>query len=318
MLATVLPHGLAPMLATSGHLPGDDGRWSHEVKWDGIRALVALEAGAVRLTSRAGNDVSGGYPELAGLSAPSAVLLDAELVAFDDSGRPDFGLLQSRMHVRGPAPALQRSAPVTLVVFDVLHVGARSLLDEPYDARRAVLEDLALTGGPCQVPPAFAGDGALVAEATRAQGMEGLVCKRRDSRYEPGRRSASWVKVKHVKHQSVVVCGWKPGAGGRSGRIGSLLVGVHGPGGLSYAGHVGTGFTAAALDRLQLLLQPLARPAPAYDDEVPREHARLAHWVEPVLVGDVEFTAWTRDGRLRHPSWKGLRDDLDPGAVVRE
>lgn len=318
MLADVLPRGLAPMLATAGELPPDDDRWVHEVKWDGIRALVAIEDGAVRLTSRAGNDVSGGYPELAGLRAPTAVLLDAEVVAFDDSGRPDFGLLQSRMHVRGPTPALQRSAPVTLVVFDVLHVGARSLLDDPYDARRAVLEGLSLTGGPCQVPPAFPGDGALVAEVTRAQGMEGLVSKRRDSRYLPGRRSDCWVKVKHVKRQSVVVCGWKPGSGGRSGGIGSLLVGVHGSTGLSYAGHVGTGFTAAALDQLQALLAPLERAAPAYDDKVPREHSRLAHWVEPVLVGEVEFTAWTREGRLRHPSWKGLRDDLDPGAVVRE
>lgn len=313
----MLPRGLSPMLATTGALPlGDDG-WAHEVKWDGVRALVAVEAD-VRLISRNGNDVTAGYPELAGLIAPEPALLDGEIVAFDDSGRPDFGLLQSRMHVRGPSPALLRSTPVTLLVFDVLHLGERSLLAEPYDVRREVLEGLGLSGDHWQVPPAFLGAGGPVADATRAQGMEGLVSKRRDSRYAPGRRSPAWVKTKHVLRQSVVVCGWKAGEGGRSGRIGSLLLGVHGEGGLRYAGHVGTGFSSAALAHLQQLLEPLARASPAYADEVPREHARHARWVEPVLVGEVEVTAWTRDGRLRHPSWKGLRDDLDPGQVVRE
>jgi bifunctional non-homologous end joining protein LigD len=314
----VLPRGLSPMLATAGPLPPDDERWAHEVKWDGVRALVALEGGGVRLTSRNGNDVTGGYPELAGLRAAEPVLLDGEVVALDAEGRPDFGLLQSRMHVRGPSKDLLRTTPVTLVLFDLLHLGDRSLLDKPYDARRAALEELALEGECWQLPPSFRGDGALVAEATRAQGMEGVVSKRRDSRYEPGRRSDCWVKVKNVRHQSVLVCGWKPGEGGRAGRIGSLLLGVHGPEGLVYAGHVGTGFSAAALEHLRGLLAPLQRDDPPYDDEVPRLHARVARWVEPVLVGEVEFTAWTRDGRLRHPSWKGLRDDLDPASVVRE
>lgn len=318
MLGDVLPRGLTPMLATTGPLPRGDDEWAHEVKWDGVRSLVAVEGGSVRLTSRNGNDITGGYPELSGLSTPVPALLDGEIVAFDGSGRPDFGLLQARMHVRGPSPALLRSTPVTLVLFDVLHLGDSSLLPETYDVRREALDALALSGEHWQVPPAFLGDGGPVADATRAQGMEGLVSKRRDSRYTPGRRSAAWVKTKHVVRQSVVVCGWKPGEGGRSGRIGSLLVGVHDEGGLRYAGHVGTGFSSAALAHLQQLLDPLARTSPAYVDEVPAEHARHARWVEPVLVGEVELTAWTRDGRLRHPSWKGLRDDLDPGQVVRE
>lgn len=314
----MLPRGLSPMLATAGPLPPGEEGWAHEVKWDGVRALVAVEGGSVRLTSRNGNDVTRGYPELAGLRTSRPALLDGEVVAFDETGRPDFGLLQGRMHVRGPATALVQATPVTLLVFDVLHLGERSLLQETYDARREALEGLGLSGDHWQVPPVFLGEGAPVAAATRAQGMEGLVSKRRDSRYEPGRRSDCWVKVKHVLRQSVVVCGWKPGAGGRSGRIGSLLLGVHAEGGLVYAGHVGTGFSAAALRHLQELLDPLARATPAYSSEVPREHARHARWVEPVLVGEVELTAWTRDGRLRHPSWKGLRDDIDPEQVVRE
>jgi len=311
-----LPRELAPMLAVPGPLPPDDGRWSYEVKWDGVRALVAVEGGRVSLRSRAGNDVTASYPELAGIALSCDALLDGEVVAFDAAGRPDFGLLQARMHVERPAPALRERVPVALVVFDVLHAAGEDLLDATYDARRARLDDLAVTGDHWQVPPAFPGDGAALLASTRAQGLEGVVAKRRDSRYEPGRRSECWVKVKNVRRQSAVVIGWKPGEGGRSGSLGSLLLAVHGPGGLSYAGHVGTGFSAEVLRLLGGLLAPLATGAPPC--EVPREHARLARWVRPELVVDVEYTAWTRDGRLRHPSYKGLRDDLDPAEVVRE
>ena len=319
MPAEPLPRGLTPMLACAGPLPPDDPRWSYEVKWDGVRVLVAAEDGHVRLTSRAGNDVTASYPELQGLAAalPGPALLDGEVVALS-GGLPDFGLLQSRMHVSRPADALVQRTPVTLVLFDVLHAAGAGLMTEPYDVRRGALEDLASDGPHWTVPGVFPGTGRAVADATRAPGMEGVVAKRRDSRYEPGRRSDCWVKVKHVRRQSAVVGGWKPGEGGRAGRIGSLLLGVPGPAGLEYAGHVGTGFSAAALRLLGDLLAPLRRDSSPFATEVPREHARSAVWVEPRLVGDVEFTAWTREGRLRHPSWKGLRDDLDPGDVVRE
>jgi bifunctional non-homologous end joining protein LigD len=305
------------MLATSGALPPDDDAWAYEVKWDGVRAQVAVEAGAVRLTSRNGNDVTGGYPELQALAAavPGPVLLDAEVVALDDTGRPDFGRLQSRMHVRAPRAELVRTVPVSLVLFDLLADPAL-LLDRPYDERRARLEALALHGPCWQTPPAFVREGRALATATQAQGMEGVVAKRRDSRYEPGRRSDCWVKAKHVRRQSAVVVGWQPGGGGRAGRLGSMLLAVNAADGLVFAGHVGTGFSSAELDRLAALLAPLQRPTPAV--EVPREHARTAVWVEPVLVVEVELTSWTKDGRLRHPSYKGLRDDLDPGQVVRE
>ncbi|HVM27717.1 MAG TPA: non-homologous end-joining DNA ligase [Mycobacteriales bacterium] len=314
-----LPRGLVPMLAGTGPLPPDDERWSFEVKWDGVRVLAAAEHGRLRLTSRNGNDVTAAYPELAGLAAQldTAALLDGEVVAFS-GGRPDFGVLQSRMHARRPPPALLREVPVTLMLFDVLHLGDRSLLDAGYDERRAALLALGLEGPHWSVPAAFPGTGRAVFEATLAQGMEGVVAKRRDSRYEPGRRSDCWVKVKHLKRQSTVVAGWKPGEGGRSGRVGSLLLGVQGDDGLVFAGHVGTGFSAPVLRMLGERLAPLRRETSPFASDVPREHARTAVWVEPRLVCDVEFTAWTRDGRLRHPSYKGLREDLDPAHVVVE
>jgi bifunctional non-homologous end joining protein LigD len=317
---TPLPTDLAPMLATTGPLRRDDGRWSYEVKWDGVRALAAVEGGRIALRSRNGNDVTAAYPELRGLGlalGSTQVLLDGEVVAFDAAGRPDFGRLQARMHARKPGVALLRETPVTLLVFDLLHLDGRSLLDLPYDERRALLEQLPLAGDHWQLSPAFPGDGQAVLDATRAQGMEGVVAKRRDSRYEPGRRSDCWVKVKHVRRTSAVVVGWKPGEGGRAGRIGSLLLAVREGEGWSYAGHVGTGFSAATLRMLGERLAPVRRDDPVLSD-VPREHARSAVWVDPMLVCDVEYTEWTRDGRLRHPSYKGLRDDLDPRAVVRE
>lgn len=315
-----LPRGLMPMLACTGPLPPDGPDWSFEVKWDGVRVLASVAGGVVQLASRNRNDVTGSYPELRGLGeqlATRPALLDGEVVAFRD-GRPDFGLLQTRMHVGRPPAALLRETPVSLLLFDLLHLDGRSLLHAPYDERRTALQELGLSGDHWSVPPVFPGTGQAVYEATKAQGMEGVVAKRRDSRYEPGRRSDNWVKVKHVRRQACVVCGWKPGEGGRAGQIGSLLLGVHDGGGLVFAGHVGTGFTDASLRLLGSLLSPLRRDTSPFDGAVPREHARTAVWVEPRLVCEVEFIAWTRDGRLRHPSFKGVRDDLRPQDVVRE
>lgn len=315
-----LPRDVAPMLATTGPLPADDGRWAFEVKWDGVRALVSIGAGRLTLRSRNGNDITGAYPELLGLGealGSTSALLDGEVVAFDPAGRPDFGLLQSRMHVRSPSPSLVRSTPVTVLLFDVLQVDDQPLVDMSYDERRAVLEALPLSGERWQVPPSFAGDGEAVLAATLAQGMEGVVAKRRDSRYLPGRRSDCWIKVKHVHRTSAVVVGWKPGDGGRAGRIGSLLLAVPDGDGWAFAGHVGTGFNAATLRMLEERLSPLRRDSPVLDD-VPREHARHAVWVEPELVVECDYTEWTREGRLRHPSYKGLRPDVQPREVRRE
>jgi bifunctional non-homologous end joining protein LigD len=288
----MIPSDLLPMLATPGPLPrGDD--WVFEVKWDGFRALVTVENGRTTIRSRRGRDATRDYPEVH-LDIPDAVV-DGELVALVD-GRPSFNALQ--LH----------SVAVSFIPFDVLHVGGRLVTDLPWHERRALLEEL-LPG----VPPVFE-DGPLLLASTQAQGLEGVVAKRRSGRYHPGRRTETWVKVKNVRRQSAVVGGWKPGSGGRTGAIGSLLLGVPGPAGLEYVGHVGTGFSAATLARLQALLAPLVRESSPFTT-VPEKGSR---WVEPKLVVDVEFQDWTPDGRLRHPSYKGLRDDLGPEDVVRE
>jgi len=318
---TPLPRGLRPMLAMAAPLPKDDDAWAYEVKWDGVRALVAVEDGRLTVTSRNGNDVSSSYPELRRMArqlGARQLLLDGEVVSFNAQGRTDFGLLQSRMHVGRPGAALLRSAPVQLLVFDLLHHDGVSLLDRTYDERRAALERLRLEGEHWQVPPAFHGGGQAVVNATRAQGLEGVVAKRRDSSYVPGRRGEWWLKVKHVRRTSAVIAGWKPGNGGRSERLGSLLLGVQGRHGLEYAGHVGTGFTETTLRSLGARLAASRRESSPFATAVPREHARQAIWVDPLLVCDVDYAEWTRDGRLRHPSYKGLREDVPPEEVVRE
>ncbi|MBM7808687.1 bifunctional non-homologous end joining protein LigD [Geodermatophilus bullaregiensis] len=314
----------APMLAVAGELPpaGQDAAWGYEFKWDGVRALAAVREGRLGLWARSGTDTTARYPELGRL--PDALtgvdlVVDGEVVALDRRGRPDFGLLQNRMHRTGGAEVarLAAAAPVTYLVFDLLTVGGRSLLDHPYEERRERLEDLGAAGRHWVTTPWFRGGGADVHAASRDNGLEGVVAKRLDSPYRPGVRAPEWRKVKHVRMQSVVVGGWRPGKGRRAGGVGSLLVGVHDDDGrLVYAGHVGTGLTDAVLRELGSLVT--ARRTPPFADAIPREVARDARWVEPELVGEVAFAAWTADGRMRHPAWRGLREDLDVDDVVVE
>ena len=306
------------MLATPGRLPADDELWSYEVKFDGVRVLTYIQQGSVRCFSRNGNEITAAYPELQRLGdqvGTTPTVLDGEVVVIAD-GRTDFGRLQNRIHVRRPSAELIRSTPVTLLLFDLLHRGSPTL-DWTYDQRRAALTDLQLTGGSWSTPRDVDGDGPTILEQTRLAGLEGVVVKRRDSTYLPGTRARSWVKVKHVRRASVVVVGWKPGERGRAGQIGALLLGVHGPDGLEYADSVGTGFTQATLARLQRLLDAIRVDQSPLDTPIPASDARGATWVQPRYVADVDFTEWTRTGALRHPSFKGLRDDIDPSSVSR-
>ncbi len=313
-----------PMLATPGELPGPDqeDRWAFEMKWDGVRGVVYCDRGSLAVRTRNDREVSATYPELAALAASlekHRIVLDGEIVAFDKHGRPSFGELQARMHVHAPSRALRASVPVSLLVFDLLHLDGRSLLTLPYDDRRVLLEDLDLDGPRWAVPPAFPGQAGEALAASKAQGLEGVLAKRHDSPYLPGRRSPAWIKVKHQRMQEVIIGGWSPGAGRREGGIGSLLLGVPDEEGrLVYAGHVGTGFTEAMLADLGARLRASERRTPPFADEVPRAHAKDAHWVTPRLVGEVRFSEWTRDGRMRHPTWRGLRPDKDPEDVRRE
>jgi bifunctional non-homologous end joining protein LigD len=319
-----LPATLTPMLATSGRPPARGlSDWAVEMKWDGVRALAFIENGRLRLGSRTRKDISATYPELAAMGHATdhkQLLLDGEVVAFTD-GRPDFEALQSRMHVSSPTQAvrLAQQTPVTYLAFDVLQLDGRPLTSLPYSERRALLEDIVPNGSGWLTPPSFPGEDLDdVLTASVANGLEGVVAKRLDSRYEPGARTGSWRKVKNELRQEVVVAGWKPGKGNRTGQIGSLLVGVHGDEGLIYCGHVGTGFTDATLRMLGSKLEPLRRKGSPFDGPVPAEDARNAVWVEPRLVIDVAFDRWTRVGRMRAPVYHGLRDDKDPADVVRE
>lgn len=323
--AEPMPDLVKPMLATTGDLPAarEEDRWAFEMKWDGVRAVVYVDRGTVRVMTRNDREVVATYPELRGLAealGSRRAVLDGEIVAFDENGRPSFGTLQQRMHVQRPSASLRDQVPVTFLAFDVMYLDGESLLKRTYDERRAALESLGLDGPRWVTPPAFEGDGAAASKASEDQGLEGVLAKRRDSTYEPGRRSRSWVKVKHFLAQEVVIGGWKPGEGRRKGGIGSLLLGVHDPesGELRYAGHVGTGFTVRMLDDLEARLRPLTRKTPPFTDEVPRAQARDARWVTPRLVGEVAFSEWTKDGRLRHPSWRGLRPDKSAAEVRPE
>ncbi len=311
------------MLASpSSELPPDPGdEWAYELKWDGVRALAYVHDGDLRLESRNLNDITGRYPELHGLAAAAAgraLLLDGEVVAFDEQGRPSFSLLQTRMHVTGARNVAARvgTAPLAYLIFDVLHVDGHSTRDLPWTERRAVLEGLELQGPGWQTPGAHVGSGPAVLEASQAGGLEGVMAKRVTSLYTPGRRSKDWRKIKNTCRQEFVVGGWLPGGGNRTGRIGALLAGYHDDAGdLRFAGKVGTGFTDAELTRLGTRFEALARATSPFADKVPY---KAAHFLEPELVAEVEFTEWTHNATLRHPSYKGLRDDKAASAVVRE
>jgi bifunctional non-homologous end joining protein LigD len=322
---------LAPMLAAPGVPPRARlAEWAVEMKWDGVRALAVVSGAGLRLVSRTGKDITATYPEVAGLAtavASADAVLDGEVVAFAD-GRPDFEALQPRMHVASPEAALRLAEliPVTYLAFDVLYHDGVPLTARPYAERRKILEAIMRNGPGWQCPPAFGGtDLDAVRAASVANGLEGVVAKRLDSVYEPGVRSADWLKLKNVLRQEVVVAGWKPGQGNRAGLIGSLLVGLYsaagsddGAGRLLYCGHVGTGFSDQTLRMLTERLSALRRADSPFDEAVPPEYAKPAVWVEPRLVVEVTFDRWTRAGRMRAPSYQGLRDDKDPADVVRE
>jgi bifunctional non-homologous end joining protein LigD len=305
----------------------DPAEWAFEMKWDGIRAIAHLDAGDLALRSRNGIDLTPAYPELAALAEAlddsvrdaGPVVLDGEIVALDNSGRPDFSLLQRRMGVTKPREiaALTATVPVRFMLFDVLVAGGEDATGLDYEARRELLGSLVTEQGPVHVPPAF--DGALD-DALRTSSeldLEGILAKRRDSAYRPGRRSRAWVKLKHTRTQSVVVGGWRPGTGRRSNSIGSLLIGVPDDSGLSYAGRVGSGFSDRTLAAIHERLGALSTSRCPFID-VPAADAADAHWVKPELVGEVEFTEWTPTGRLRHSVWRGWRPDVRARDIVRE
>lgn len=318
-----MPEFIQPMLARLATLPADDLAWGFEVKWDGVRAIAHCTPEHLHLWSRNRNEVTAAYPELLGLShalGSHRAILDGEIVAFDADGRPSFELLQTRMHLRGDA-AVQRRArttPVIYMLFDLLWLDGGSLMDWPFSERRAQLAQLGLDSEHWRTSPFHIGEGDIFLAATREQGLEGVLAKRLDSRYAPGRRDAGWLKIKNDNRQEAVIGGYTTGKGARAATIGALHLGVHeysGDGELRYVGKVGTGFDDAELDRLARLLAELRQEHSPFIGSQP---AHGAHFVEPTLVCEVAFGSWTMDGILRHSVYKGLRDDKAAAEVVRE
>ncbi|MDO5502934.1 MAG: non-homologous end-joining DNA ligase [Actinomycetia bacterium] len=303
---------MSPMLATAGTRVPAGAEWVHEIKWDGMRVLADIRDGRLTLTSRNGNDVTAAYPELLPLAEQYPdLLLDAEIVAFHD-GRPSFGALAERMHVRTPkkSAALASTHPVTLMIFDLLRLFDQDLTGQPWTARRELLERLDLQSSRWQVPPTYA-DGEELFTATREQGLEGVVSKRRTSLYAPGRRSADWIKVPHRDLTSAVVGGWRLETGSRQ-RLGAVLVGVPVTGGLHFIGRVGSGLAGKAGLAMHRRLEPLRSPDSPFLDELPREDAVGAVWVRPEVVVEVRSLGHSSGGRLRQPSFIGVRSDLNP------
>ena len=312
-----MPERVAPMLARTGELPTDDAKWAFEIKWDGVRAIAYAEGGRLRLEARSGRDITARYPELRELGRALAgheAVLDGEVVAFDTEGRPSFQRLQSRMHLTSEHAVrrLSQSEPVHYVIFDLLWLDGHSLCSLSYTERRERLVELGLQGPTWRTPASHVGDGAALLAASRAQGLEGIIAKRLDCPYTPGRRSPWWVKVKNVRQTDVVIGGWLPGEGKRGGRLGALVVGFYEDGALKYAGRVGTGFDERELDRLGGILSSLAREDSPFDG---RQPPRETHFVEPELIASVGYGEWTQTRTLRHPRYLGLRDDIDPATV---
>jgi bifunctional non-homologous end joining protein LigD len=316
-----MPDRVQPMLARPGELPSDERGWSFEIKWDGVRAVAYAQPGRLRLESRNLNEITDAYPELRGLLEDLGMreaVFDGEIVAFDDQGRPSFERLQRRMHVTSASAVrrLSASTPVVYAIFDLLYLDGHSLMELPYRERRERLESMSLGGQAWRVPAGHHSHGARLLEATENQGLEGIVAKRSDSRYEPGRRTGAWLKIKNTLRQELVIGGWLPGEGRRTERIGALLIGYYEDGAFRYAGRVGTGFTDRTLTELGERLRPLRRDTSPFAaaPKLPRE----AVFVEPALVAEIEFREWTADGVMRAPSYKGLREDKAPREVAIE
>jgi bifunctional non-homologous end joining protein LigD len=311
------PAFIAPMLATLVAAPFDDPGWQYEIKWDGFRVETVIDGGSVQLWTRGQQDAAryfGAFLEPPTWIAARQAIVDGEVIALDDRGEPDFALLQAR--IKGRAINAEPT-PFVYEVFDLLHLDGRSLLDETLETRRALLTGVLRPDPRVRMSEHIEGDGVAFFEAARVRGLEGIMAKDRSSRYEPGKRSMAWQKVKIRPEQELVVGGWAKGTG-RAVDLGALLVGVYEGGALRYAGKIGAGFTEALRAELLEVITPLAADDPPFDPPPPRPVIRTAMWLRPEIVVRAEFAGWTGDGLVRQASVKGFDLGKDPKKVVRE
>lgn len=306
---------------TADRVPSGSG-WAAEIKWDGMRIEATItradgEGGAARMMLRSANgrDVTGSFPELAGLADAlhADAVLDGEVVVFDGD-RPSFGRLQQRIHVDRPHPSLVESHPVVYIVFDLLRLDGNLLVDLPYRTRRRLLNDLLPDGANWRTPPFVDDDPEALLELAAERHLEGIVVKQLDSVYQPGVRSSAWRKIKIRRRQEFVVGGWLEGQRSLENQLGSLMVGVWDDGQLVMAGRVGSGLTEVERARLAKLL--VVTDQPPFVEVPPLEKRPV--WVEPTVVVEVEYGEWPPGGQLRHPVYRGLRIDRDPADVTRE
>ena len=316
------PPQFTPMLAQGGYEPFDMKGWWFEPKFDGVRTLLYLEGESVRLISRTGRDQTATYPELSRLyrrvNAINAVI-DGEIVATDESGGTSFELLQQRMNLASPGEIerIRKKIPVEMVAFDLLWLDGEDLTGQLLSDRRQRLQDVVMEDKGLRLIYWVPDAGKRFFDAAREHGLEGVIGKRASSKYLPGRRSDDWRKIKILKRQDCVVLGWTPGQKGRSDAFGALLLGAYRDGKLIWVGQVGTGFTDKMLKVVLDRLAELETDQPAIPDPELRK-VKGARWVRPDLVCEVEYLQMTAGGKLRAPSFKGLRPDKPPEDCILE
>lgn len=310
------------MMAEGGHIAFNDLGWRFEPKMDGVRTLAYVTTHGTVLKSRTGRDQTVYYPELVHLAqfvnVPS-VVLDGEIAALEAGGRPSFERLQQRINISGPREIerIRRTIPVSLFLFDVLWIDGEDVTGKPLEERRTILEECVTETGPVKLTYYLDGEGERFFDASKQLGLEGIIAKRLGSAYQPGKRSKDWRKIKALNRQDCVVLGWTSGTGSRSKTFGSLLVGAYMDEELIMIGQVGTGFTDATLaDLMPRLIELEAEERPVKEAVI--AGSRRATWVRPELVCEVEFLEMTKSGRLRAPSFKGLRFDKAPADCVVE